>query len=61
MKSLMHYQNYQHQDAYAIQRKQFVRLEAILIDDENLTSDSDHVVAQNSTLNPPPACQILMF
>ena len=54
MKSLMHYQNYQHQDAYAIHRKSFVLLEANLIDDENLTSDSEHILAENPTLNPPP-------
>jgi hypothetical protein len=61
MKSMMHYQNYQHQDAYAIHRKRFVLLEANLIDDENLTSDSEHILAEKPTLNPSPPCHLLIL
>jgi hypothetical protein len=61
MKSLMHFQNYQHQDAYAIHRKRFLRLKANLIDDENLTIDSEHILAENPTLNPSPPCQVLIL
>ncbi len=56
----MQYQNYQHQDAYAIQRKQFVRLEANVIHDENLTIDSESF-DENPTLNHYPTCHVLIL
>ena len=65
MNSLMQYQTYHHSNAHAIQRKHFVRLQANVIHDENLTSDSEHILAENPTLNPtlkpPPECQTLIL
>ena len=52
MKSLMQYQTYHHSNAHAIQRKHFVLVKANLIDDENLTIDSEHILDENPTLNP---------
>ncbi len=60
MNSLMQYQTYHHSNAHANQRKHFVRLQANVIHDENLTSDSEHIVAENPTLKPSPACHVLI-
>jgi len=56
----MQYQTYHHSNAHAIQRKHFVLVEAILIDDEKLTIDSESF-DENPTLNHYPTCHVLIL